>query len=53
MYVNLAVIKKEEMTQSAADKFIKATLHGDIDKIKCNRKVVELKDIFNQKKVNQ
>ena len=45
-YINLAIIKKEELSHEEADEFTRATLHGGIDQIFQKKKKVQLKDIF-------
>ena len=45
-FINLAAIKKEQVTHSKADDFTKATLQGNIDVIRKSKEPVEMEDIF-------
>ena len=45
-YINLAIVKKEELSHEEADEFTRATLHGGIDQIFQKKKKVHLEDIF-------
>ena len=45
-YINLAIIKKEQLSQEEADEFTRATLHGRVDQILCQKEPVHLEDIF-------
>jgi len=47
-YINLAVIKKELRlrSQEEIDEFTRATLHGGVDEILCQKEQVHLEDIF-------
>jgi len=45
-YINLAIIKKEQLSQEEADEFTTATLHGRVDQILCQKEPVHLEDIF-------
>jgi len=48
-YINLAIIKKEQLSQEEIDEFTRATLHGGVDQILCQKEQVHLKDIFVSK----
>ncbi len=45
-YTNLAVIKKEKVSRTEADKFTRSTLHGGLDEIMREKKPVNLEDVF-------
>ena len=45
-YINLAIIKKERLSREEADQFTRATLHGGVDQILCQKEQVHFKDIF-------
>ena len=45
-YINLAIVKKEQLSHVEADEFTKATLHGGIDQICQKKEKVRLEDIF-------
>lgn len=46
IYINLALVKKEDISQSQADAFTKATLHGNIDEIRRMKEQIHLEDVF-------
>ena len=46
-YINLAIIKKEQLIQEEADEFTRATLHGGVDQILCRKEQVHFEDIFS------
>ena len=45
-YINLALIKKENVHRGRADEFTKATLHGSIDQIAKKKEPIKLNDLF-------
>ena len=45
-YINLAIVKKEQLSHEEADEFTRATLHGGIDQICQKKEKVRLEDIF-------
>ena len=45
-YINLAIVKKEQLSHKEADEFTRATLHGGIDQIFQKKKKVHLEEIF-------
>ena len=48
-YINLAIVKKEQLCQKEADEFTRATLHGGVDEILCQKEQVHFEDIFVSK----
>ena len=51
-YINLAIIKKEQLSQEEADEFTRATLHGRVDQILCQKEPVHLEGIILSLTVN-
>ena len=45
-YINLAIVKKEQLSHEEADDFTRATLHGGIDQIFQKKEKVCLEEIF-------
>ena len=47
VFIKLALVKKEKMSQTQVDKFTRLTLRGDIDQILGFKEPIEMKDILN------
>ena len=45
IYINLALIEKEDITKPEADQFTKATIHGNIDDIKKSKRAMDIGQI--------
>ena len=45
-YINLAVVKKERVSRAVANKFTKATLHGNIDEILKVKEPIRMEDVL-------
>ena len=45
IYINLALIEKEDITKPEADQFTRATIHGNIDDIKKSKRAMEIGQI--------
>ena len=45
IYINLALIEKEDITKREADQFTRATIHGNIDDIKKSNRATEIGQI--------
>ena len=45
IYINLALIEKEDITKPEADQFTKATIHGNIDDIKKSKRATDIGQI--------
>ena len=46
VFIKLALVKKEKVSQAQADKFIRLTLQGDIDHILEFKEPIEMDDIL-------
>ena len=46
-FINLALVKKEQVSRSEADDFTKATLHGHIDEILKKKEPIKLEEVLN------
>ena len=46
-FINLALVKKEQVSRSEADDFTKATLHGHIDELLKKKEPIELEEVLN------
>ena len=45
IYINLALIEKEDITKPEADQFTRATIHGNIDDIKKSKRAMDIGQI--------
>ena len=45
IYINLALIEKEDITKPEADQFTRATIHGNIDDIKKSKRAIDIGQI--------
>ena len=45
IYINLALIEKEDTTKPEADQFTRATIHGNIDDIKKSKRAMDISQI--------
>ena len=45
IYINLALIEKEDITKPEADQFTRATIHGNIDDIKRSKRATDIGQI--------
>ena len=45
IYINLALIEKEDVTKPEADQFTRATIHGNIDDIKKSKRAIDIGQI--------
>ena len=46
-FINLALVKKQQVSRSEADDFTKATLHGHIDEILKKKEPIKLEEVLN------
>ena len=45
IFINLALIEKEDITKPEADQFTRATIHGNIDDIKKSKRAMDIREI--------